>query len=379
MRLSLFAIAVLTSSLASQASQLVGPVIDASAAIRATLGFASATNFAGAIRDNAGNYWTTCIVNNQVFLMRISAAGAVTGFLSTSLTTEVTDMAYDGLRDRIWLFRSGFNTPPIVYQASTGALIGSGDSGVPAQGIAWDGAGRILIAGRSEYYDGVSMQLSQGQSGPGGTNRGLLFQPPSVSYWVTYSSPSDPLGMTRTTISESPVSIGSMVPDLSLDSGSGTRGGTAGGCEQWLSNGEWLGVFCQTWSTNAVLYTCRMGAPTGSGCGGPRFGVGPSVVQQQLYTSAYQAAGYAWLLIASAPGAVTDPLLGPGCVVHLNPALTVALGPFLPTFQGNVSGSTTIPVDPALRELPLWFQWATINFNNQVLLSEARSAAIKQF
>jgi len=38
-----------------------------------------------------------------------------------------------------------------------------------------------------------------------------------------------------------------------------------------------------------------------------------------------------------------------------------------------------VPVSAAFQELPLYFQWVTLDFGGNLFLSEGRSAAIKQF
>ncbi len=379
--LASWAIAV---SLPSQAAQLVGPVIDVSNAIRSTFGFGTATNFVGACRDNASNYWTTCTVGGQVILVRLSATGAVGGFIPTSLTADIADLAYDGQRNRIWVLRDGSHLQ--VFDATTGAFVGAANNFSPSRrGIAWNGTDRILGAGDSTCWDAQSLLVLSGGANMS-VGRGMMFLPPTSRQWGAFSGAApDPAGLTYTEFREMEPPVASMVPDLAFDTGDGRRGGYHAGCEAWLnpSTNEWLGIFCQANgtpnNTEAVLYTARLSRPTGPGCGGPRFEKGPSIVQTQVYAVAVLASGFTWLLVSLGPGTVNDPLLGPGCTVHLNPQFAVGLGPFLPNFNGGVSVSTAIPVDPSLRELPLWFQWGSINLQNQVLVSEARSAAIKQF
>jgi hypothetical protein len=73
------------------------------------------------------------------------------------------------------------------------------------------------------------------------------------------------------------------------------------------------------------------------------------------------------------------PIFAPGCTVEIDPIGPTIFGAYLPTFGGSLSMSESVPISPALQELPLYFQWVTLDFTGNLLLSEGRSAAIKQF
>ncbi|MCA8950165.1 MAG: hypothetical protein KDE27_11730 [Planctomycetes bacterium] len=378
----LLALLVTAPLLPAQAGQLVGTPIDATTAVRSALGFGSASNFAGACRDNTGAYWTTCEANGQVLLVRISPGGTFSGFITTNLSIGqgVRDLAFDGALGQIWVGAN--NARPKVYDASTGAYRGDGAGNQPGSGggLAWNGGSRIHVSGTNAYYSTSTLGYSSGPVSVAYADRGLLFDPTTSEFWGGKNS-GDPGVLTTCEFQELPNGP-TMPPHLEGISYNGFQGGRLGGCEQWLDpvSNEWLGVFCQLGDNDAcMLYTARLGRPTGPGCGGPAFYKGPAVVQTQVYSSANQAQGLTWLLISLAPGSVTDPLLGPGCVAHLNGSLTVALGPVFPNPSGQVSAQTSIPVDPSLQELPLWFQWGTITLQNVALLGDARNAVVKQF
>jgi hypothetical protein len=375
----------LTPILASQAGQLVGPAIDASAAIAATPGFGAGGTTLGACRDNQGNYWTTHKVAGVTYLLRITVQGVVTGVIPTSLSTNasVRDLAFDGQRNRIWVESS--SGQPQVFDALSGVFVGLGTSAPNSQGIAWDGADRIVVASYLMAFDADSLQWGATTTTgvPPPVDRGLLRDPGSASYWGGFSYSGDPAGITESEFRQFPLPGATMPPDLALLSATaGKRGGTLGGCEAWFdsANGEWLGVFCQIGvGGTARLYTCRLSEPAGGACGGATFSRGPSIVQSRIYTQASSASGFAWLLVGFGPASISVPIFQPGCTIELDPAGSVILGAFLPDFSGNVVGGAMIPVMPSIQEMPVWFQWTTLTFSGSFYLSEGRAAAVKQF
>ncbi len=373
----------------AQAGQLIGARIDATTAIRGALGFGGADDFAGVCRDNAGNYWTSCRSNGQRFLIRLDPTGAFSGFITTAIGMNdlVRDFAFDSANGHLWVaYRfSGSNASTArVYDVGTGALLGDVNQSFPggAGGIAWDGANLIRVAGTAQSYSTATRQGTTAASGIPYAYRGLLYDPTADKYWGGQNSAADPMSVTAEKLEELPAAV-TLPPHLEGISIGSRAGGRFAGCEQWFDPAlsEWVGVFAQRGDNDAfMLYTAHLSRPTGPGCGGPMFTNGPAIVQTQVYSSASNAQSLAWLLISLAPGAVTDPLLAPGCVAHLDPLAVIALGPLFPSASGNVDAATTIPVSASFQELPLWFQWGTIaSIANTATLGEARCTVIKQF
>lgn len=383
----LVVVTVVAAPLLGQAAQLVGPIINASQIIAVTPGFGPGGTTVGACRDNQGNYWTTHKVGGVTYLIRIGLSGVVTGIIPTSYgtSTNVSDLAFDGQRDRVWMVAN--NEAPRVYSSLTGQLETNGLSNQTGYGIAWDGGDRVLVAGHSGSFDAATFQWSSptlplGTPPSGIIYSGLICDPSTASYWIGDGNSADPQGLTQVNFRQHPLPGQSMPPDLAFPSAtSGWQGGALGGCEAWQdpSTGEWFGVFCQRVAAGSILYTARLGSSTGGSCGGPRFSRGPSVVQSQLFADASNASGFAWLIVGFGYASITVPLFEPGCPLELDPTGAVVLGAYLPSFSGNVSGQDTVPVSPSLHELPLYFQWATLDFLGAFRLSEGRSAAIKQF
>lgn len=372
----------------AQAGQLVGPIVDASAVIRSNPSFASATQFAGACRDQAGNYWTTGVSSGVTYLFCLSPGPfpVLVSSRSTVSAWPVIDLAYDPNHNTIWVARhvtssetqaSGLE----VYGFGDLAFLGSGSHAVGTSSIAW-ASGHIVLSGQTGYFTGQTSLswMSEGQSIPA-CDRGLLHLPASNTYWGGFATSADPAGLTGCVFRELANPSASMPPEVAIADASGLRGGQLAGCEGWTnpSTGEHLGVFCQTTAQGqAFLYTTRMSTPVPSGCGGPAFSKGPSAVQSQLYASAINAAGLTWLVVALAPSNVTSPILAPGCAFLVDPTTPFIFATGLPTLQGQVSANITIPVEPLLQSLPLYLQWVEL-FSQYFVVGEMRSTAIKQW
>src|SRR5215831_1386160 len=118
----------------AQAAQLVGPVIDLDAAVHAAPGMASAANFVGACRDGAGNYWASCRVNSQTFLVRLDAQGLINGLIPTPMSI-VRDMAFDPITNRIFAIAGAV----YAFNAANGAFLAASSTN-GGDGIAWNGS-----------------------------------------------------------------------------------------------------------------------------------------------------------------------------------------------------------------------------------------------
>ena len=109
------------------------------------------------------------------------------------------------------------------------------------------------------------------------------------------------------------------------------------------------------------------------------FSAGPSVVQNQLYASGANLDAFAWLMVSFNYQSFSASIFAPGCTVEIDPIGPTIFGAYLPAFGGSLSMSAPVPVSPAFQELPIYFQWVTLDFGGNLTLSEGRSAAIKQF
>lgn len=365
-------------SLCGQAAQLVGSVIDASTSIRSVVGLTNATDIVGACRDNAGFYWTSCEASGQVLLIRLSPAGAVNGFIITGFgaAQTVVDLAYDGTNDHIWIHAPP--NAPLVYHATTGALIGQAQGLASGNGIAWDGSTQVRASGSNLAWQTGTLNSITGGAILGPTLQGLLYTPASTTFWGSKAG-GDPGLLSNHEFTELP-SGATMPPHLEGIVYVGALGGLPRGCEAWQdpNTNEWLGVFCQEGdNSSAVLYTARLSEPTGPGCGGPVFLKGPAIAHDLIYADVNQIAGLTWLMIAWSPGTFNDPAMAPGCTLHLDVLSSILVGPLFPQGGGIVSVALPIVPDPSFQEMPLWFQFGSLNLQFQFVLSEARSAAIK--
>lgn len=369
----------------SQAAQLVGPVVDASDIIRSTLGFQNANLFRGACRDQQGSYWTCALNNGTWFAVRIDTSNQVTGIVNTGVSAStVHDMTFDAQRQNVWILWISSSQVRVI-SATSGTVIGS-FGGSNRRGIAWDGADRVYIENLSQHFDADTFAMANnGFSAPAST-QGLAHDPTSARFWTGSSSSADPAGTSSDSFRQHPTPGASMPAELSFPTNPGVansaRGGNVAGMDTWQdpATGDWLGVFCQRQSNGDVkLYTARFSESTGGNCGGPSFSAGPSVVQDQLYASGTNLSTFAWLLVAPDYASFTAPIFAPGCTVEVGPSAPTIFGAYLPNFNGNLSVNEPVPLLPALRELPLYFQWVTLDFSGTILLSEGRSCAIKQF
>ncbi|MCR9248528.1 MAG: hypothetical protein NXI31_26170 [bacterium] len=346
--------------------------------IRAAPGLANAADFAGACRDNAGNYWTSCKNGNQVLLIRLTPQGVTNGVVYTNFvgTDTVADLAYDAVHDNVWMLVP--QRPPAVYHATTGVFIGQGSAIALGAGIAWNGTDRMHVAGSAVAYDTATLATVSGPAVPA-TDHGLLYSPTSGRFWGTQAS-GDPGAITMFEHVELPGGA-TMPPNLRGAIYQGALGGRARGSAIWQEpgNGEWLGVFCVGGDgDSSAIYTARIGVPTTPNCGGPRYRKGPAIVQDQLYVDADQATGLSWLLLSLAPGTFQSPVLAPGCSLGVNLQLASPIGPLIPQNGGVVQPRLAIPLDPILDEIGLWFQLGSLTLANNFVLSETRSAAVKQ-
>jgi hypothetical protein len=390
-RLALATIAT-TCVATSQAAQLVGPVVDASTIIRSTAGFSGASLFGGGCRDQQGGYWTCAQVNGDWFAVRINTGNQVTGFVNTGVFgTAVQGMTYDALRDNVWIqwsYAQLFGNRIRVVDTATATVIATPfPSPTYSRGLAWDGANRIYVPDSAIHYNAATFATASnaGVMTPTITH-GIAFDPTSGRFWGGSFSAADPAGIVERSIQQHPAPGASMPTELSFAtnpaSPSGSRGGNLAGMDAWQdpATGEWLGVFCQRLSNGDVkLYTARFSVSTGGNCGGPSFSAGPGVVQDQLYASGANLASFAWLIVSFNHSSFTAPIFAPGCTVEIDPVGATIFGAYLPDFNGNVSVNEPVPISPALQELPLYYQWVTLDLAGNLLLSEGRSAAIKQF
>lgn len=363
--------------LIGQAGQVVGQPIPATQVIRATPGLGLATDVAGACRDATGAYWTTCKVGNQILLVKIAAPGTVLGTIYTAFngSAAVTDLTYDANNDNVWVLAAP--NPPHAYNATSGLLAGIGAAGTNGTGIAWDGIGRIQVAGSATGYSTTNFSTSIGLAVPP-SERGLLFDTMTGEFTGSRNS-ADPAQITAHEYVELPNGV-TTPPNLRGVTDNGALGGAPRGCDAWQPpQGLPLGVFCVGGDNdNAVLYTARLSRAMTPDCGGARIDKGPAIVQGNVYVEAANATGPTFLVMSLARGNVTGPALEPGCVLGVDPALGVLYGPLLPQGGGRISVQTTVPQDPVIDELALWFQFGTLTLQSTFVLSETRGAAVKQ-
>lgn len=378
------------ASVFSQSGAVVGSPIRADLAISSAPGLTTAVLSGGACRDNNANFWTTALVGSDIVLVRISPAGQVSGVVLTAVKSVCWDLAYDALRDRIWVVGrvstpGGIGDGFEVIDASSGnslhihnsSLLGSPS---PSGGMAWDGGDYVLIANTVGRFHAGTFIYQSGPLSVPFSSGGLLFHPVTGHPWVIGVTNTDPAGITETEYREHGYygsQLSTIAPDVQIANGS-FRGGRCIGIEGWLDpvNNEWLAVVSQRAGSAVVLSTIKLGFSQGLSCG-PRFSKGPSVVQSQLYANASQVSGISWLVVSFAPGALVDPLFSGGCSLLLDPLLAVSFGPFFG--NGSVACLASIPTLPGLNGTPLWYQWANFSLSGQVLLSETRSSVVRQF
>jgi hypothetical protein len=216
--------------------------VPVSTIVTATPGFATANNFAGACRDNQGNYWTSSIVGSQRLLVRISLSSLlVTAFVPMQSSAAVSDFAFDAQRSRLW---ASIGRDAHVYDVNTGTFLGVATSGLPSWsilgGITWNGSDPILRGNGGIAFDAQILQEIQA---PGNQAYGIdiMLYPPSGLLWASANNPADPAQVTGCQFYEAgggttmpPHLIGASMP----------YGGFNLGCEQWFdpSSNEWYAV-----------------------------------------------------------------------------------------------------------------------------------------
>lgn len=397
-RITAAALTVVTVA-TSQAAQLVGPIINASATIRAISGFQNAIFIGGACRESQGAYWTCARNNGTWFAIRLAANGVVTANVNTGVSggSFSPDMTYDRQRQNVWIAWPGSQAATKVVSAQSLSVVASPPT-LSTHGLAWDGQDRVFVGGHAQQYDAATFSLIAGPH-IADSNRSLAYLPTTGNFWASYGAAAGGNVEHRVLHVEHDSNlaltglIGSIPPetsfltDASLPNPAGsTRGGFANGMDAWQDpiTGEWLGVFCQrtkdaSGTQGARMYTARFAEPTGGHCGGPRFENGPQVVQDRLDATGLDFGVFAWLMVATSHQSFTAPIFAPGCTIEVDPAFTTFLGTYQPNGVGRITVSEPVPVIPALQEVPLYYQWITLDQGGNLRLSQGVSAAIKQW